>query len=148
MSEEPGERDHRIRLGPGVEDAGLAAMLADLVRQNLQQDPRKEADFARLRGDISMSVPDADVSVTLEFSRGTLVVHAGLHDSPGIRVSADASTLLALPLVKISAGLPNFFSRESRALRDGLLGGGVKIGGMLRHPVMLVRFTRLISVHG
>jgi len=138
----------RIALAPGADAVGLAVMIADLIRQNLERDPRKDADFRKLAASVSMEVPDAEVTITLEFSRGALLVHGGRHDRAHLRIRADSTTLLALPLVRISAGLPNLFSPESSALRNGLLSGGVRIGGMLRHPLRLVRFTRLMSVNG
>jgi len=138
----------RIALAPGAEGVGLAVMIADLIRQNLERSPRKDADFRKLSASVSMEVPDAEVTITLEFSRGALLVHDGQRDGAHLRIRADSTTLLALPLVRISAGLPNLFSPESSALRSGLLTGGVRIGGMLRHPLRLVRFTRLMSVNG
>jgi hypothetical protein len=56
--------------------------------------------------------------------------------------------LLRLPLLKISAGIRNPLVSESRAPSNGLPSGKVKIGGMLRHPLRLVCFTRLMSVDG
>jgi len=138
----------RIRLAVGAEGVGLAVMLADLIRQNLEQNPRREPDFQKLDAVIAVEVPDAEVTVTLEFSRGSLVVHGGLRDSPVLLIRAGARNLLALPLVRISAGMPNLLSSDSRILRNGLLSGEVKIRGMFRHPLRLVRFTRLISVNG
>ena len=143
-----GAAAHDISLAAGAEDIGLAAMLADLIRQNLEQNPRKGTDFSRLSAAIAMVVLDAEVAITLEFSRGSLVIHGGIHGSPQLRILADAETLLALPRVRIVAGLPHLFGPDGRGLRNGLLSGAVKINGMLRHPVTLVRFTRLMSVNG
>ncbi len=145
-----------VTLAPGVDDAGLAAMLAGLIRQNIEQHPGKSADFRRLSADIVITVPDAEVTVTLEFGRGELIVHEGERDGARdghragaqLGITANSDTLLALPLVKISAGLPNLFARSSSALLRGLFDGSVKISGMLRHPVTLIRFTRLMSVNG
>ncbi len=138
----------RIRLAAGAEGVGLAAMLADLIRQNLEQNPRREPDFRKLDASIALEVPDVEVAVTLEFSRGSLIVHGGLLDASQLRIQAGARNLLALPLVRISVGLPNLLSPDSRILRKGLLSGQVRIRGMFRHPLRLVRFTRLISVNG
>jgi hypothetical protein len=138
----------RIRLAAGAEEVGLAVMLADLIRQNLEQNPRKEPDFGKLDAVIAVEVPDVEVAVTLEFLRGSLVVHGGLADSPQLLIQAGARNLLALPLVRIWARMPNILSSDSRILRNGLLSGEVKIRGMFRHPLKLLRFTRLISVNG
>jgi hypothetical protein len=141
----PGEH---ISLAAGAEDIGLASMLADLIRQNLEQNPRKGTDFSRLSTAVAMDVRDAEVMITLVFSRGSLVIHAGIHGAPEIRIRAGAETLLALPRVRIVGGLPHLFGPDGRGLRNGLLTGAVKIHGMFRHPVKLVRLTRLMSVNG
>ena len=47
-----------IELAPGAEDNGLASMLADLVRQNLEAKPHKVPDFeALVKVTISGGVP-------------------------------------------------------------------------------------------
>ncbi len=137
-----------VRLAEGAAEVGLAVMLADLIRANLEQSPGKWADFARLDSLISLEAVDAEVSVTLAFDRGALTVHGGIHGAPDIRVRASAEGLLGLAAVRIMFGLPFLFGKEGSALRKGLLTGRVKIGGALRRPSQLVRFTRLMSVNG
>jgi hypothetical protein len=134
-----------IRLAPGAENVGLAVMLADLIRQNLEQNPGKWADFDRLDALVCLEARDADVTVTLVFAHGTLIIHEGCGNSV-IRISAAAKALLALPAVRIVAGFPYLFGSRGRGLRRGLLSGRVRIAGMLLRPVQLIRFTRLISV--
>ena len=60
----------KVDLAPGAEENGLATMLADLVRQNLQAKPHKRADFNALDGTVAIVADDADVSLTLRFARG------------------------------------------------------------------------------
>lgn len=143
-------RDARalVRLAEGADEVGLAVMLADLIRQNLEQRPRKWTDFDKLDSLISLEALDAEVAITLSFARGTLTVHGGIHGAPGIRISASAEALLGLAAVRIVGGLPFLFGPEGRGLRTGLLTGQVKIGGLLRKPAQLIRFTRLMSVNG
>jgi hypothetical protein len=138
----------RVILARGAEEVGLAVMLADLIRQNLEQNPRKWRDFARLGSLISLEAVDADVSATLAFARGALIVHGGIHGAPVMRISASAEALLGLAAVRIVAGLPWLFGREGGALRAGLMSGQVKIAGALRRPAQLIRLTRLMSVNG
>ncbi len=136
-----------IRLAAGAEEVGLAVMLADLIRQNLEQNPGKWADFDRLDARICLEAHDADVTVTLEFARGTLVIH-GRCGAPAIHISATAEALLSLPVVRIVAGLPHLFGPHGRRLRRGLLTGNVRISGIFLRPIQLIRFTRLMSVNG
>ncbi len=143
-----GNARESVSLAEGAGEVGLAVMLADLIRQNLEHSPRKWRDFARLDSLISLEARDAEVTITLAFGRGRLLVHGGVHGAPEIRISADSEALLGLAAVKIVAGLPFLFGPKGRGLRRGLLSGEVKISGMLRRPVLLIRFTRLMSVNG
>jgi hypothetical protein len=131
----------------GTEEVGLAAMLSDLIRQNLEQNPSKWADFNKLATVVSIEVIDAEVTVTLTFARGALDIHTGALDSASIRISTTAELVLALCMVKISHGIPNFFERHGGKLLGSLLKGEVRIAGIARHPIQLVRFTRLMSVN-
>jgi hypothetical protein len=142
-----GDAISRITLAAGADRVGLSVMIADLVRQNLARNPRKQGDFDKLDTEISLEAPDADVAITLVFSRGRLSIHEGIFGAPKIRISAGAHTLLALPMAKITMGIPNLFHHDSRALLKGFITGAVKISGMYRRPIQLVRFTRLLSVN-
>jgi hypothetical protein len=137
-----------IRLAVGAEDIGLASMLADLIRQNLEQNPRKLADFQRLAVSVFIDVIDAEVSITLAFAEGALVVHAGSHGEPGISIATSADLLLALCMLRVVKGIPRPFHRDSRALIGNMIRGAVKISGIARNPVQMVRFARLMSVNG
>jgi hypothetical protein len=137
-----------ITLADDAREAGLAGMMADLISANLRQRPEKSKDFARLDLLITLEAVDAEVAVTLEFRKGSLIVHGSCHQKPEIRISASSELLLGLAAVKIRLGLPDLFGRDARALRRGLLSGRVKMTGALRRPVQLVRFTRLMSVNG
>jgi len=138
----------RVRLAENAQEVGLAAMIVDLIRANLEQNPGKWADLVRLDGPVSLDAVDAGVSVTLAFQGGTLIVHEGIRGSPYIRISASAEALLGLAAVKIRAGLPFLFGRDGRGLRRRLFTGQVRIAGAFRRPIQLIRFTRLMSVNG
>ena len=130
-----------------AQGAGLAGMMADLISANLRRKPHKQKDFSRLDVFITLEAVDAEVAVTLEFRKGSLVVHGTDDQRPGIRISASSEMLLRLAAVNITLGLPNLLDRDAGALRRGLLSGAVKMKGALRRPVQLVRFTRLVSVN-
>ena len=142
----PAESD-AVTLAPGTEDTGLAMMLAWLIRQNLEQNPGKKADFERLKMCISIEALDAEVTVTLEFDNGSLVVHAGLWGVPAVRLSADAETVIELSTVRITRGIPNLFNAVGRRLVAKMLTRRIRISGFLRHARQLVRMTKLLSVN-
>jgi hypothetical protein len=137
-----------ISLAPGTEDAGLASMLAELLRQNLQQHPGKRRDFERLRTTIAIEARDAGVTITLEFLRGALVVHAGVPGAPKVSISADSATVLELTTLRIAGGLPMLFDAGGRRLIGKLMAGELAIKGLLPHLPSLLRLTRLMSVNG
>lgn len=137
-----------IRLAPGAEEIGLASMLAELIRQNLEQKPHKRADFDKLDTVVSIEARDAEVTITLEFRRGSLVVHGGVHGRPAITIVTDSETVLKLSLASIVCGLPNFLDAGGREMLQKMRRGELKITGMLGSPVQLVRMTRLMSVNG
>ncbi len=137
-----------IELATGAEKIGIATMLADLIRQNLEQNPRKWVDFRKLATSVFIDVIDAEVSITLVFADGALVVHAGIHGEPRIRIATSADILLALCMLKVVNGIPRPLHRDSRGLIGNMLRREVRISGISRSPVQLVRFARLLSVNG
>ena len=137
-----------IVLAEGAEDVGIATMLADLIRQNLEQNPRKWNDFRKLATGVFIDVLDAEVSVTLAFSAGALIVHAGLYGEPLIRITTSADVLLGLCMLRVVNGIPRLFHRHSRALIGNMLRGEVRISGIVRNPLQMIHFARLMSVNG
>ncbi len=142
------EHGKNIELAAGAENIGVATMLADLIRQNLEQKPRKHADFQRLATTVFIDVTDAQVSITLAFGGGVLTVHPGIFGQPRIRITTSAGVLLALCMLKVVNGIPRPLHPDSRALVGHMLSGAVKISGIPRNPVQMFRFARLMSVNG
>ncbi|MBI5528244.1 MAG: SCP2 sterol-binding domain-containing protein [Deltaproteobacteria bacterium] len=141
-------KDLNITFAQEAEEIGLASMLADLIRQNVAQKPHKRADFDKLNAVVSIEARDAEVTITLEFRKGSLRVHGGVHGTPDISIATDSETVLQLSLASIVCGLPNFFDEGGRAMLRKMRTGDLKISGMLWNPVQLVRMTRLMSVNG
>jgi hypothetical protein len=127
--------------------SGLALMLADLLRANLERDPSR----ARLvRGStVQLHAVDAGVMVTVRLRPGRIAVADGSPRPPArLRIRADAQDLLALASAPLALGLPNPFDRRGRAMLGAVASGRVRISGLVRHPVALSRFARLLSVAG
>jgi hypothetical protein len=135
-----------IHLAPGAHAVGLTTMLADLIRQSVEQNPGKRADFDRLRTVVEIHVRDAEVTVSLAFADGQLTVSAGAHGTPMIRISADAEAVLALCMIKMVGGVPHPLHHHNRRLIRMIATGEIRIGGILRSLPALLRFTRLVSV--
>jgi hypothetical protein len=144
-----------IALAPGAEDNGLAVMLSDLVRQNLEAKPHKRRDFDALDGVVAIIADDADVALTLCFDRGAMRAHSGVLGVPDLVIRGTSETILALsnmPLTKHGLPLPARADAEGRelvrsvfrALRDG----SFRIDGILRSLPLLMRLGRVMSVNG
>jgi hypothetical protein len=152
------ENGASISLAPGAESNAFAAMLADLVRQNLESKPHKQKDFdvlARGKGvRVGLVADDADVALTLEFANGRLVVHDGIKGIPDVTVRGTADVIMAMSNVPLTRplALPVPTDRAAlgvmidmvRASRTGAL----KIYGLFGHLGQLSRLTRVMSVNG
>ena len=143
-----------ISLAPGAENNAFAAMLADLVRQNLESKPHKKKDFDRLNGTVALVADDEAVALTLEFRKGTLVLHDGIKNVPDVTVRGTSDAIMALSNVPLTRplALPLPTDRTSlEVMRDMVRAtrtGELRIYGMLRHFGLMSKLTRVMSVNG
>jgi len=135
-----------ILLDEGARDVGLAEMLFNLIRQNLEQNPGKIKLFNSLDAKVLIEARDIQITVGLEFKGERLTVSEGFSVKPDLHIIAGSSTILDLCLLKIKFGLPYFFDRAGFKVLKKLLTGQLIIKGMLRHIFTLVKLTKLISV--
>jgi hypothetical protein len=146
----------RIELAPGAEENGLASMLSELVRQNLEAKPHKIPDFEALDGTVAIVAEDADVCLTLRFARGSLTVHDGIVGIPDVAIRGTSDLIMAMsdmPLTK-PLGLPIPDPRDkaqvaiSQSVMAAMRSGELKMYGALLHPGMVMHLTRVMSVNG
>jgi len=144
-----------VELAPGAEENGLAMMLAALVRQNLEAKPHKQSDFAALRGSVAIVADDADVALTMRFERGgKLTIHDGIVGIPDVTIRGPSEAVLALSDMPLATrlGLPipgnraavKTMRRVMGAMRDGAL----HVHGMAFHLPLVMKLTRVMSIHG
>jgi hypothetical protein len=159
----------RVQLAPGAEENGLAVMLGDLVRQNLEAKPHKRADFDALEGRVAIVADDADVALTMVFDAGDadgdgptgdaggrLTIHSGVVGIPDVTIRGPAEAVIALSNMPLTTplGLP-FPARGdaegqktvrelTRAVREGRL----HFYGMFLHLPLVTKLTRVMSVNG
>jgi hypothetical protein len=145
-----------IELAPGAEENGLASMLADLVRQNLEDKPHKVRDFHALHGAIAIVADDADVCLTLRFDRGRLTIHDGVVGIPDVAIRGTSDMILALSNTPLTRrfGLPFPDPRDaeqvavSRSVMTAMRAGEFKMYGALLHPGLVMHLTRVMSING
>ena len=136
-----------IVLDEGAKDVGLAEMLFNLLRQNLEQKPQKMSSFEALDSNVVMVARDIDITLTLAFKRGELKIYDGVVGDPDLKIIADHDAILELSLINICMGLPNYFDKTGRNVLKKVLLGDLKIEGLLRHPLQLTHLTKIFSVN-
>jgi hypothetical protein len=136
-----------ITLDDGAKDVGLAEMLFNLLRQNLEQNPQKLSSFEALRSNVVIAARDIDITVTLAFRKGELTIYNGVVGKVDLKIVTDHDAILDLSLINIFLGLPNYFDKVGRSILRRLLLGNLKIKGLLKHPVQLTHLTKLFSVN-
>ena len=150
-------RTPAVALAPGAEENGLAIMLGDLVRQNLEAKPKKMADFDALEGRVSIVADDADVALSLVFERGgRLTIHDGIVGIPDVTIRGPSEAILALSNMPLATplGLPLPSPRDPEALKTvrelvrSMRAGKLHFYGMLLHLPLVMKLTRVMSVNG
>jgi hypothetical protein len=144
-----------IALAPGADENGLAVMLCELVRQNLETNPHKVPDFEALSGVVAIVAEDAEVSLTLCFDRGDLRIYSGVMGVPDVVIYGTSDTIMALsnmPLTKSGLPIPRRGDKEAQELVRSVLRAvrnrSFRIQGMFRHLPLLMRLTKVMSVNG
>lgn len=146
-----------IKLAPDARDNGFATMLASLVRENIDAKPQKNRDFAGLRGNVAIVADDADVALTLCFEgQGKLTIHDGIVGVPHVTIRGPSEVIMALssmPLVtRFGLPIPDPRDREAmktvRAIAAAIRSGRLHVYGMALHPLLVMKLTRVMSIHG
>lgn len=136
-----------ITLDDRAKDVGLAEMLFNLLRQNLEQRPQKLSSFEALHSNVVIIARDIDITITLAFRRGELTIYNGIVGKADLTIIADPDAILDLSLINIFLGLPNYFDKVGRGILKKLLLGNLRIKGLLKHPLQLTHLTKVFSVN-
>ncbi len=127
------------------EPNGLASMIGGLIEANLASDPKR----ARLLGPpamVGIVARDAEVACTVRLAPDRVTVANGLTGSQAVIVRADTETLTDLTTVPLRMGFPDAMTSAGRAVTAKLLKGDLKVRGLARHPRVVSRLNRLLSV--
>ena len=128
-----------------AEPNGLADLVGRLIGGNLQEHPDRRRLLSR--SVVELSASDADTYATLNLTGDGVVVSNGRSNGRAhLRVRADAYDLVEFAGAPLRLGLPDVFDAGGRAALGQVVRGHVRVSGMLRHPVRLSRFNRLLSV--
>ena len=112
--------EEAVTLMPGAEGNGLACMLAELLKENLQK-PSKRRIMRFIKGRVGVVARDAEVSLTLDFSRGALRIYDGLQGVRDLTITTDSEKITGLSLLNVKFGLPVYHDEAGRAVLKDLL---------------------------
>ena len=141
-----GTGDIDVNLAPGAEENGMAAMLGDMIKTNIENNPSKLKDFNKLKGTVWISAVDADVQMTMVFNKGSLTIHDGKVGKPALQIATDSGTLLDLANLSIKFGMPYYFDETGLMVIKKLIKRELKIKGMFAHTMALTHMTKIMSV--
>jgi hypothetical protein len=140
-----------------AEPNGLADLVGRLIESNLETEP----DRRRLLRDtiVLLSASDAAIEATVTLSRAGVDVANGPAKGPArgpargpgsrrphLVIAADAYDLIELAGAPLRFGFPDVMDPQGRSVIRRIATRHVRVSGMLRHPIRLSRFTRLLSV--
>ncbi|RME22972.1 MAG: hypothetical protein D6806_12065 [Deltaproteobacteria bacterium] len=138
--------ENPITLAEDARDNAFAEMLAGLLGQNIEQKPEKAEILRRMRGVVSIAAGDAGVRAFLAFDGRGCTIGSGGPAEPKLSIRADSEKILGLATLKFLGPVPAPFEQATVQLLKDVLASRIKIEGMLRHPLMLLRLARLFSV--
>ena len=127
------------------EPNGLADLVGRLIETNLEADPDRRSllhdTVVRLRASDAATEATITLSIT-----GVAVSNGRVDRRPHLILVAEAYDLIELAGAPLRFGLPDALHPRGRAVIRRIATGRVRVSGMLRHPIRLSRFTRLLSV--
>ena len=136
-----------------AEPNGLADLVGRLIETNLETEPDRRG---LLRDTIVLlQASDAAIEATVMLSRAGVDVANGRAMGqakgpsgrrPHLVIEADAYDLIELAGAPLRFGFPDVIDPQGRSVIRRIATRHVRVSGMLRHPIRLSRFTRLLSV--
>ena len=127
--------------------SAFASMLGGLIEANVESRPARRKDFDSLAARVGIWVTDIDEGVTLEFRKGSLVVHNGLQAKRDLTIRAETGTVMNLSNLKIGLlGMPIYYDDVGRSVAMKLVQGKLRIEGLLGNVATLNTVTRIFSV--
>ena len=143
---DPETGEPEITLSDSAMENGLAIMLSSLIRQNITVKQQRLNDLRMLNIHIGLWANDIGVKLTMVFENGALVFHDGISEETQVLIVADSDSILNLSLLPIKFGIPWLLNKPGITFIGKLISGSLKITGLLKHPLAIIRLTRLISV--
>ena len=142
-----------VRLSEPDTENGLATMVFNMVKQNLEADPSKEELLKKIRLNLLLIGSDLELTTTLQFrGKDGFLVHPGKNGTPDITVTADSETILQLSLLKTKMilgfeAVPILWDETGRTILKKMTQGLLKIHfNPMKTPMVLVQFNRVARI--
>ena len=127
-----------------ADPSGLATLIGGLIEANLAAHPERTSLLRPAV--VGLVAIDVGVAITLRIAPRGVTVVDGLGGRPQVVVEADSDTLTELSSVPLRLGFPDPTTAEGRAITRKLVRGELKVRGLARHPGIVSRLNRLLSV--
>jgi hypothetical protein len=127
-----------------AEPSGLATMIGGLIEGNLAAHPDRAGLLKPAV--VGIVATDAGVAITLRLAPSRITVADGLLGRPQLIVEADSETLTELTASPLRLGFPDALTSEGRQVTGKLLRRDMRVHGLMRHPGIVSRLNRLLSV--
>lgn len=127
------------------EPEGLVSMLGGILAANLERHPDRE----RLLTPpcvVAIRVPDVPAEVSIRLAPERVQVRSGVVHRVDLVIQADSDILLGLSAVPLRWGLPDVRAAAGRQVLGHLVRRRLRVKGMLRHPSVMARLNKLLSV--
>ena len=129
-----------------AEEVPFSYIISELLSSNIERCSGKMRTFKGMFGVVAIDLPDIEATVTLMFKGGKLRIAPGIEGTPDIIIKTDSDKVIGLNSISIKFGLPYYFDRAGMTVLKQILRGDIKIKGMLAHPILLTRLTKIMSV--
>ncbi len=137
-----------IHLAPRAEENGYAVMVAQLLRQGLDERTAKKSTLAKMHGRVTLVVTDLGLTVTMVFDGGRVVVHDGFAGIPDVTVRAPSEWHTKMSLVELEPrlGLPDPRGAVTKEVLEASKRGEIQMHGMWTSLPLVLRMTKILSV--
>lgn len=129
-----------------ADEIPFSYIISDLLSSNMEQKAEKMKTFQSMYGTVAIDLVDIETAITLVFAGGKLRIAPGVVGKPDIVIKTDSDKIIGLNAISIKFGLPYYFDEAGMTVIKQLLSGDIKIKGMMTHPVLLTKLTKIMSV--
>lgn len=144
-----GEAGERVIVKDEENLSGLGSIMLALFTQMLE-DPAKLAILDGLNLSLAIEpIEQPETAITMTFSDGYVILEPGVAPDIDIHLVCEVPVLMQMATVGSGLAAARFMaSPEGRELAGKFRRGELKVKGLAKHPVAMMRFTRFLAPAG